>query len=834
MADDEQKQNLLSDDSCLITNECQVDSKLPNIEASDFIYSESTTTIHDNGNDILQQALKEAETVTESVDLDEPHQVQDTIITTVVESEAQNLLNTLTGENEVHESELTKDSNDSECVSNLQTTENGFDKVSQEVPVHENEKQTVSQSIVTTTAKPPLGSSQNPIKIVLEGSKFHPSQNLTPEQFQQISQFIQGQHIEKIRESGGSSVVYNPSTNTKIIYKVVSPQEAYANKNSILTTQSGVSLLQNSNVTPASSNNTGASTPAKRGRGRPRKDGSATVSSARGKGRGRKSSSRSDEMDVGKEAPALTKEELENRKKHRPRTRSGRISKPPSYMVKEYKRIHPLDYHNNEDDIADKPDGGYSDYEVSDSDGEKSNISSNTANDESKDEIEESVKPTADVKESEPAKKPAKHRGRPPLSEAERSCKRKTKLSDAMTGCSDMEIQEVVLERLVKTLSVWDFLLKKCSDDSKINVYEVYHSFENILSNIKDHYNNHLHPVVDPPPAGEPFVEISDANVGAIFGVSTGKFSLSDQIKFKELETSSKKRPLEEDKDSDNNSRMDSKRLKLNWSGRYSASGVDLSISEVADEADATKSDEDKNYPDNVSIIKPEDMQVSIAPVQPENQVTDNIKETDNVENEVAKAENNIKFIEEIQNSDENILTNNVSASEPVSDQISNLEQHIDNTSTVVPESDHQITEISVQETADIQMEEINAQENTQTNDNSEVIQHTVNEDGEPITLLIQPETTNEEISNEQTVVGVIEETNEMGETTTVAPENILGYLGQQLSEEALQPGNIVIIQNGDGTTTTVALSCSDDKEIPMETVQALLAMDPSAHHQLQ
>lgn len=398
MAEDEQKQNLVSDDSCLTTtssvitttSESQDDSKLTNIEDGDFIYTESVTTVNDDGHDILQQALKEAETVTEiqseSINLDPPPQDHHP----VVESEAQNLLNTLTGENVVQESEPIKNSevsDNTESISNIQTTENCVENVShQSTPVtnehilNESGKQTVNQSIVTTTTtKPPLGSSQNPIKIVLEGSKFHPSQNLTAEQFQQITQFIQGQQIEKIRESGGSTVVYNPTTNTKIIYKVVSPQEALA-KTSLLTHQSGVSLLQNSGAASASSNNTGVITPAKRGRGRPRKDGSAPVSTGRGRGRGRKSSTRSEEMDVGKEAPALTKEELENRKKHRPRTRSGRISKPPSYMVKEYKRIHPLDYHNNEDDIADKPDGGYSDYEVSDSDGEKSNISSNAAN----------------------------------------------------------------------------------------------------------------------------------------------------------------------------------------------------------------------------------------------------------------------------------------------------------------------------------------------------------------------------------------------------------------------------------------------------------------------
>ncbi|KAH8030373.1 hypothetical protein HPB51_006805 [Rhipicephalus microplus] len=41
----------------------------------------------------------------------------------------------------------------------------------------------------------------------------------------------------------------------------------------------------------------------------------------------------------------------------------GRISKPPSYMVKDYKRIHHLDF---DDEPYDDSDGGYSDYQVSD------------------------------------------------------------------------------------------------------------------------------------------------------------------------------------------------------------------------------------------------------------------------------------------------------------------------------------------------------------------------------------------------------------------------------------------------------------------------------------
>lgn len=65
--------------------------------------------------------------------------------------------------------------------------------------------------------------------------------------------------------------------------------------------------------------------------------------------------------DINPEGPSLTKEEREALKKQVPRTRSGRISRPPKYMVRDYKRIHHLDFH--EEPPPDESDGGYSDIE---------------------------------------------------------------------------------------------------------------------------------------------------------------------------------------------------------------------------------------------------------------------------------------------------------------------------------------------------------------------------------------------------------------------------------------------------------------------------------------
>lgn len=55
------------------------------------------------------------------------------------------------------------------------------------------------------------------------------------------------------------------------------------------------------------------------------------------------------------------------RKKQLARTRSGRLSRPPRHMVKDYKRLHHLDF---ADADLDDSDGGYSDYQMSEHEAE--------------------------------------------------------------------------------------------------------------------------------------------------------------------------------------------------------------------------------------------------------------------------------------------------------------------------------------------------------------------------------------------------------------------------------------------------------------------------------
>lgn len=171
----------------------------------------------------------------------------------------------------------------------------------------------------------PLGSSQNPIRIIQQGNQYTPMQQLTTDQLQQIMQVVQQQHVAKTTQEGGGSILYNPQTNTKIVYRVIYPSELHK-------------------MTSGSQANSSQQT---------------VLITHPGQRRPYRKRNREEEEKI--DGPDLSKEEKEERKKHRPRTRSGRVSKPPKHMVKDYKHIHVLDWDEDYDDS----DGGYSDFKYS-------------------------------------------------------------------------------------------------------------------------------------------------------------------------------------------------------------------------------------------------------------------------------------------------------------------------------------------------------------------------------------------------------------------------------------------------------------------------------------
>ena len=182
----------------------------------------------------------------------------------------------------------------------------------------------------------PLGSSLNPIRIIQQGSQYTSVQQLTTEQLEQIMQVVQQQQLAKsTQEGGGSSVLYNSETQTRIVYRVIYPSELHAKNagpNTNIVTSQGLVRV----AVPSQS---------------------VMIHHSKRPYRRRRQ-----ENDDRVETPELSKEEKEARKKHRPRTRSGRVSRPPKHMVQDYKHIHPVDWDEDYDDS----DGGYSDFKLSD------------------------------------------------------------------------------------------------------------------------------------------------------------------------------------------------------------------------------------------------------------------------------------------------------------------------------------------------------------------------------------------------------------------------------------------------------------------------------------
>lgn len=223
----------------------------------------------------------------------------------------------------------------------VQQVDGEAEGVAEELEEGQQEPQTVRFALVSgnSSSGAPLGSSQNPIRIIQQGNQYIPVQQLTTEQLQQIMQVVQQQQLARNTQESGGSILFNPATNTRIVYRVIYPAELHKGQQIV-------------HVTPQSTTTTTIQSPAIQGQ-----QCQTPKRQYRKKGK-------EDEEDKY-DGPEMSKEEKEERKKHRPRTRSGRVSKPPKHMVKDYKHIHVLDWDEDYDDS----DGGYSDYKGSDEEG---------------------------------------------------------------------------------------------------------------------------------------------------------------------------------------------------------------------------------------------------------------------------------------------------------------------------------------------------------------------------------------------------------------------------------------------------------------------------------
>ncbi|CAI9730075.1 finger 839 [Octopus vulgaris] len=231
--------------------------------------------------------------------------------------------------------------NENGCLANDENADEANDNNSSRNGITPQNSISITLAPSNDESGAPLGSSQNPIRIIQQGNQYTPLQQLTTDQLQQIMQVVQQQQLARSTQAEGSSILYNPQTNTRIVYRVIYPSELHKS-------------VTSGEVESSSSDGTTLQT-----RVETQSQGQQTVTFNQLQRRPYRRRNKEEEEKI--DGPELSKEEKEERKKHRPRTRSGRVSKPPKHMVKDYKHIHVLDWDEDYDDS----DGGYSDFKYS-------------------------------------------------------------------------------------------------------------------------------------------------------------------------------------------------------------------------------------------------------------------------------------------------------------------------------------------------------------------------------------------------------------------------------------------------------------------------------------
>ncbi|KOX78127.1 hypothetical protein WN51_09486 [Melipona quadrifasciata] len=331
-----------------------------------------------------------------------------------------------------------------------------------------------------------LGSSENPIQIVQQGQSFHSIQRFTSAQLKQIVHSLQ----QRSQEAATS--------NEKVVYRVVFPEE--------LDLQI-------------------------------RNPGNLLKSRGRGRGRPKKNAVRPSLL-PSKPAPIPDEEQEElkdERKKVVARTRSGRLSRPPRHMVRDYKHLHHSDFLQPD---LDDSDGGYSDY--------------NTNND--KLEEEESPKELLtglevpkrkisdhfsepELKQSggqDPLKRKGKKRGPwayvTPEAKSER---RQIKLREAISVCEDFEIIKIAAKPVLNAQSLFDLLVLK----SENNVRNFLDELKQLMDKIREKAGAMLTLVNNDEESSKDLIDINEESLCDALGLNPGLYRINNEAS-KKVDTS--------------------------------------------------------------------------------------------------------------------------------------------------------------------------------------------------------------------------------------------------------------------------------------------------------
>ncbi|KAF7403135.1 hypothetical protein HZH66_005402 [Vespula vulgaris] len=384
---------------------------------------------------------------------------------------------------------------------------------------------TRSTTIVSEAAdtSKPLGSSENPIQIVQQGHHFHSIQRLSPTQLKQIAHVLQ-------QRSQETSI-----SNERIVYRVVFPEELD------LRLKNPGTLIKN------------------RGgkRGRPKKN---TI---------RPSLIPSKTTVVPEEEQVELKDD---RKKVIARTRSGRLSRPPRHMVRDYKHLHHSDFLQPD---LDDSDGGYSDYNTNNDkiEDEESPKELLTGLEVPKRKISDHFRcptcskiylgrtrmarhfemhpdhgspeqlppptPDPELKQNgnqDPLKRKGKKRGPwayvTPEAKSER---RKVKLKEAISVCEDIEIIKIAAKPVLNAQSLYDLLVLK----SENNVRNFLQEVKQLMDKIREKVGEMLSLADTDKGSDKDLVDINEELLCDALGVNPGLYKINnDALKSYDEETS--------------------------------------------------------------------------------------------------------------------------------------------------------------------------------------------------------------------------------------------------------------------------------------------------------
>ncbi|OAD62286.1 hypothetical protein WN48_06803 [Eufriesea mexicana] len=373
----------------------------------------------------------------------------------------------------------------------------------------------------STDASKPLGSSENPIQIVQQGQTFHSMQRLTPTQLKQIAHVLQQRSQEAT------------TSNERVVYRVVFPEELD------LQIRNPGNLLKN------------------RGgkRGRPKK--SAIRPSL-----------------LPPKLPPIPDEEQEElkdeRKKVVARTRSGRLSRPPRHMVRDYKHLHHLDFLQPD---LDDSDGGYSDYNTNNDKLEeeespkelltglevpKRKISDHfrcpTCNkiylgrtrmarhfemhpDHGSPEQLPPPTPEPELKQNggqDPLKRKGKKRGPwayvTPEAKSER---RQIKLQEAISVCEDLEIIKIAAKPVLNAQSLFDLLVLKSENNVRIFLDEL----KQLMDKIREKAGTILTVTNSDEESNKDLIDINEESLCDALGLNPGLYKINNEA-LKKVDTS--------------------------------------------------------------------------------------------------------------------------------------------------------------------------------------------------------------------------------------------------------------------------------------------------------